>query len=155
MIPMKTVKWFVVAFVLLFAASGVVTPSAAKEGVVVRKTKNGIGATEEQAEQVYQLFLQKLSTYDAIEVRTTSGCEKPCAEARYIVASELRMAESFITIYFYIYDLKRGLAKNTRRLRVKDATFEDLLELINDDFIKNIFVFHDSGNFSSSEVITK
>jgi hypothetical protein len=127
----------------------------AKQIVFFQKTEVGEGATAEMAERVFAHTVMALRQLEEIELRTTSECDAPCEHPRYIISSEIRSQAPFFTIYFRIIDRERGIAANIRRLRVKDATFEELLELITPDLVKNFFVFQDAGGYSKSEFIEK
>jgi hypothetical protein len=148
-------KYFAVPFFIFLTLPFFSDSLFAKEIVLLNKTQPGTGATEEEAVKVFDAFVHAMTKIEDVDVRTNSRCEEPCEAPAIIISSELRVEKPFITLYFRIIDRKKGLAANVRRLRLKDAEFQDIIDILTPEYIKNFFDFLDRGAYSGTKVIEK
>ena len=153
---MKNIHIFHFALFFLFFFFLIISENlSAKDVVLLNKTTSGVGATEEQARKVFDALVNAMKQAENVEVRTDSGCEEPCEAPVYIISSELRVEDQFITLYFRIINRKKGLAANIQRMRLKDAKFQDMIDMLTAEYIKTFFDFIDRGSYSGTKVIEK
>jgi len=150
---MQMNKLFTIYSVFFLIQLFVLSDLSANDIVLLNKTKPGTGATEEQADKLFASFLSAMKGIEGLEVRTQSSCEKPCDAPTHIISSELRLEEPYITVYFRIIDRKKGLAANVRRLRLKDAKLQDVINILTSEYVSNFFDFLDRGAYSGTKVI--
>lgn len=137
-------------FLLIWAVSDL----SAKDTVLLKKTKAGPGATEEQADRVYEAFVDAMKKADIADVRLP-GCTENCISPLYIITTELRIQDGIIGLYFNIINIQRGLKSNKKRIRVKDLSFEEFLAMIRPEAMKEIITFYEAGSYSGTRVLEK